>query len=154
MTTLTAIEKLQRHTAKIRNGKHRVKPGQPIRFPEAAAHGDFIRQGDLYLILIENTTSFAGYSVVESPRDIDRQLVPGNTTGAKHCLDSLKGVTLLRPVEWTGETLQGPLLRLSQERVVMHPTHGAVTLLAGTTILCHYQRELDQELRKERRARD
>src|SRR5687767_13632721 len=103
MATLTAIEKLQRATKKIANGNDpKVKPGQPERFTEACTAGDAIRQGDLYLVLAEAVPS--GYEQVATPKDADRQLVPGNTVGAKHCLDSLDGVELWRPAQWTEET--------------------------------------------------
>ncbi len=48
----------------------------------------------------------------------------------------------------------GPVLVLSQDRVVTHPTHGDVALLAGSVVECHYQREFDAELRRERRVAD
>jgi hypothetical protein len=149
---LSAIEKIQRHTSRIKDGKAKVKPGHPVRMSEAAGVNDAIRQGDLYLIVIDKVPS--DVVLIRSRKDIDRQLVPGNTTGAKHCLDSLDGVELYRPTDWSESTLQGPVFRLSKERTVLHPTHGAVTIPAGFLIECRYQREFDQEQKRERRARD
>ncbi len=153
MATMTAIEKIQRTTKRIANGKDpRVKPGQPERFTAAATVGDSIRQGDLYVTIWEAVP--ADYVRIEKPKEIDKQLVPGNTVGAKHCLDSLDGVELYRPQNWTEESLEGPFLRLTKERTVIHPTHGHVTIPAGFGAICDYQREQDQEEKKERRARD
>lgn len=161
--SLTAIEKIQRRVTRIANGKDlKVKPGQIERFSEAAVEGDFVRQGDLYLIVAERPSSKSkfdwdrflrshGYAKASKP---SLQLVPGNTQGARHCLDSLDGVELLVPSNWNDESLQGPFLRIAKQRTIPHPTHGPVVIPAGFSILCCYQREYDKELAKERRARD
>ena len=96
----------------------------------------------------------SGMVEVKKPTELDKQLVPGNTIGAKHCLDSLDGVELHKPAKWDNESLVGPVLVLSKDRTVLHPTHGAVTMLAGSIVECHYQRELDAETKRELRARD
>lgn len=150
---VTEIDKVQRHAKRIASGKDaKVRPGQPERFTAAATIGDAIVQGDLYLV-IAGSKPPKGYVRVDA-KDIDRQLVPGNTVGAKHCLDSLAGVTLYRPANWSEESLEGPYFQLTQERTVLHPTHGAVTIPAGMAVECHYQREWNLEQRKQQRARD
>lgn len=148
----TTIERIKRHAKRIADGHERVKPGQPVRFTEAATANDTIRQGDLYLTIVGKVPS--GYAKINAPNAANKQLVPGSTQGAKHCLDSLVGVTLYRPKKWSAESLEGPCLVLAKERKVLHPTHGAVTIPAGFTVLCRYQREFDSEQRRERRARD
>lgn len=149
---LTTIEKLQRHAKRIASGQETVKPGMPARFTEACVPGDCIWQGDLGLEIV--TAVPAGLAKLDTPKDVDRQLVPGNTTGAKHCLDSLDGVTLYRPENWSEESLDGPCLVLAEERTVTHPVHGAVTIPAGFIVQCHYQREFDAEQRRAVRSRD
>ena len=129
-----------------------VRPGQPSSFTMACVQGDCIDQGDLRLVVVDAPPS--GWSEVVHMKKADRQLVPGNTRGAKHCLDSLEGVRLFHPKEWSEESLWGPCFSVSEERVVLHPVHGAVTVPPGLTILCRYQREYDKELAKERRTRD
>lgn len=160
MAVLTTIEKIQRRVAKIANGKDlKVKPGQLERFSEAVVDGDFLRQGDLYLIAAERGGKFgwkaflknAGYSLCKKPSP---QLVPGSTQGARHCLDSLDGVEVLLPHEWNADSLHGPFLRFTKQRTVQHPVHGAVVIPAGFSILCWYQREFDREQQKARRAAD
>ena len=135
------------------NADPRVKPGQPERFTEAATVNDCLRQGDLYVVIAENRLP-AGYVKIAKPKAIDKQLVPGNTEGAKHCLDSLAGVELWRPENWNTESMEGPYMKLSQERTILHPTHGAITIPAGFAVHCIYQREFDQEQKREMRARD
>jgi hypothetical protein len=149
----SVIEKIQKHAAKIRNGEHdKIGPGVPVTMSNALVAGEGVAQGDLNIIVADSVPR--GYVLIKKPQSRDNQLVPGNTVGAKHCLDSLAGVTLYRPQQWTEESLDGPCLVLTQERTVLHPTHGAVTIPAGMTVVCHYQREYDRELAIERRARD
>jgi hypothetical protein len=152
---LTAIEKITRRANKIASGKDsKIEPGLAIRLSEAASVNDCVRQGDLYLIVVESIP--ASHKRVAKPKAIDCQLVPGNTEGAKHCLDSLAGVELYRPAAWgpNYDELDGPVFKLSQDRTVQHPTHGDVTIPAGFTITCRYQREWDAEQARERRNAD
>lgn len=153
---LAAIDKITRKASRIRNGNDKIEPGQPVRMSEAAAPMDYVRQGDLYIVVMEATAIPAGFVGVKKPKDVDRQLVPGNTQGSKHCLDSLAGVRLFRPADWNDkyEGLDGPCLVLSEERTIEHPTHGSVTIPAGFAVQCRYQREWDAEQRRERRNAD
>lgn len=149
----SVIERIQKHVQRVAAGEHEtVRPGQAFRVTEAASVGDGVWQGDLGLEIVAAVP--AGYQRVSKPRAADKQLVPGNTKGARHCLDSLAGVQLYRPENWSEESLQGPCLVLTKARQVLHPTHGAVSIPAGFTVLCRYQREWDKEQAKERRARD
>jgi len=153
----TVIERLEKHAAVIRDGRHdRVCPGQAYELSPAASCGDGVWQGDLGLEIVAGVPN--GYKLCEVPT---LQLVPGTTQGARHCLDSLDGVCLFLPQGWQkGEAeLAGPCLVLTQRRSVQHPVHGAVVLAGGTpeqplVILCRYQREWDVELRRARRAAD
>jgi hypothetical protein len=151
--TICAIDEIQTHARRIAAGEHEtVKPGQPARFTDAAQPGDAIWQGDLCLEVVAGVPD--GYTLAKKPA---AQLVPGTTQGARHCLDSVRGVKVYYPQGWPAsaeETLTGPCLVLSQERAVLHPTHGPVTVPAGFTVLCSYQKEYDAELRRERRNQD
>lgn len=151
--TASVIERAQKHAAKVAAGEHEtVKPGQPFRITEATSIGDGVWQGDLGIEVVAVVP--ADYVRVAKPKAADKQLVPGSTQGAKHCLDSLVGVKLFRPKDWSEESLAGPCLVLGKERTILHPTHGPITIPAGFTVLCRYQREWDKEQAKERRARD
>jgi hypothetical protein len=147
---ITAIEKIQEHATRIKNGEHdKIGPGKPVTMSNALVAGEGVAQGDLMLIVVDSVPK--GFELRQEP---SVQLVPGNTVGAKHCLDSLDGVELFYPEEWSEESLVGPVMRLSQERTVLHPTHGAVTIPGGMLVGCFYQREWDREVAAERRARD
>ncbi len=146
----TAIDRIEARKQVILSGKDpKVRPGQPECFTDAATVGDCIPQGDLYLIVADEIPQNF------KPKQIN-QLVPGNTQGARHCLDSLDGAEVFVPPGWSDDydELQGPFLRLSKERTIVHPTHGDVTIPAGFIVECVYQREWDAEQARERRNAD
>lgn len=144
----TAIERITERASQIASGGDKIVPGEAVRLSDAAVAGDTVRQGDLYLVVVDGP--------VEGGSKPARQLVPGNTEGAKHCLDSLEGVSMRFPEGWGPEHagLQGPVFHCKEERTVCHPKHGDVTIPAGFTVAAHYQREWDQEQRAERRNAD
>lgn len=151
-TKRTAIEKIERHAKAIAGGKAKVHPGQPFRFSEAAQSGDGVWQGDLGICLIEIIPG--GHEETKNP---SIQLVPGNTEGAKHCLDSLQGVTMYYPKGWpqSAETdYLGPILSLTEERTILHPKHGPVSIPAGSIVQCTFQREFHAETQRSRRNAD
>lgn len=154
MSIATAIDRIQAHATNISAGRNeRVKPGQPERLSEAASVGDTVAQGDLYLMVVDSVP--VGYKRLSRPKKSDAQLVPGTTQGARHCLSDLRAVVLHRRSDWgQGESLLGPCFTTKREVQVLHPVHGDVTIPAGFTVLCGYQREFDQEQRRERRNLD
>jgi hypothetical protein len=147
-----AIEEIQSFVKRVANNQEAVKPGTPVRFTEASTVRDRIWQGDLALTVVASVPK--DYKKVEKLSEVNRQLVVGNTEGAKHCLKSLNGVDVYLPPVWNEESLKGPVLVCNSETTVLHPTHGDVTVPAGFIIECTYQREYDKELERERRARD
>lgn len=147
----SVIDQIVEHARKISCGEHdKVRPGMPMRISEAAVPGEFVWQGDLKLTIVDRVPN--GLSKVES----FCQLVPGNTVGARHCLDSTDGVECHVPEGWGPkyEGLVGPCLVLQAERAIEHPKHGHVTIPAGMIIQCSYQRVWDVEQARERRSRD
>lgn len=150
----SAVQEIQEHV-ESQKGDPDVQPGQPARFTEACGPDDCIAQGDLNIFLMEDFEEVpSGYKLVEHLKERDKQLVPGNLEGARHILDSLKGVKMYRPVTWTEESLEGPILVLSEERTVTHPVHGPVTLLASRTFGFSYQREWAKERQRAVRSLD
>ncbi len=147
---MEAIQKIVNHAEKISKGEIKtVMPGKELSFSPACTVNDRIWQGDLGLTISDCVPE--GYELAKKP---SLQLVKGNNVGAKHCLDSLDGVEMYTPIGWNEESLAGPYLKLTQDRTVMHPKHGDVNMNAGTEIHCTYQRERDNELARDRRARD
>ena len=148
---MQTMQKIQNWVSQVKNDEHEtVKAGQPFRITEACTVNDRVCQGDFNITVAEDKVP-EGYILAENPQ---KQLVFGNNIGARHCLDSLEGVEMYVPENWNEESLNGPFLRLSQERTIEHPKHGDVTIPAGFAINCTYQREYDEEQKRERRARD
>lgn len=148
----SVIEKIEKHAQLIANGGHdRITPGAPMTISAAATPGDGVWQGDLGLEIVECVPS--NYVKAQKP---SLQLVPGNTQGARHCLDSLAGVEMFLPPHWGDDfdSLKGPCFVLSKTRTVVHPVHGDVTIPAGFTVLCRYQRNYDAAQQREHRAYD
>jgi hypothetical protein len=147
---MEAIQKIVDHAQKIKNCEIKtVMPGKALEFSPACTVNDRIWQGDLAITIANKVPE--GYELVKNP---SVQLVKGNNIGAKHCLDSLDGVEMHVPKNWTEESLVGPYLKINQDRNIVHPVHGNVKVLSGTEVHCTYQREFDSELKAERRARD
>lgn len=149
---MKTIELIERHARNIAEGRERVKPGMPYRISEATCVGEGVWQGDLGIEIVASVPN--GHVLIERPTDVDRQLVPGNTVGSRHCLASLSGVKLYRRADWSAESLVGPCIVCESETTITHPTHGAVTIPAGFTVALRYQRVWEAEQRKARRAAD
>lgn len=152
MKTLTAenvLTDLQKHAESIKSGE-----AQTVG---TASLGDVVRQGDLYLTVIEALPPSAKKSK-------QKQLAPGTTQGSRHIADAQtfeadKGeiVSAIRKANPNAlpdvERFIGPLVVFSEASPVMHPEHGWVTMPAGSVCAVTYQRDLDQEER-ERRVQD
>lgn len=149
-TIMKTIERMASHK------NSNLGPGEAYRIPDAADVGECVPQGDLYLSIASGIPE--GYHRVEQPTNLDRQLVPGTTTGSRHCLERLDTVDLYWPTGWSHslayEGLAGPAFVCREDTDVLHPTHGTVTCPAGRVIVCGYQRVYDDELKRERRAQD
>lgn len=148
-----SLGRIESHRDAIVRGECKLGPGQPIRMSEALGNGEGVAQGDLNLIVRERVPE--GYELRENGGG---QLVPGNTTGAKHIITDLTAVEIYDPPGWspTYDELKGPFLVVKREveNLVGHPVHGPVTIPADRVVECGYQRVWDQEELKARRQRD
>lgn len=145
------IELCEKHVKKINEGRARVSPGNPFHLNEAASVGDGVWQGDLGIEIVEKIPD--GY--VPSKRT--RQLVPGDTLGARHCLDDPSTVDQFSLPEGWGKDytgLDGPSFVCILETTISHPVHGDVIVSKGHVVRCRYQRNLDEETKREQRAVD
>jgi hypothetical protein len=150
---MSVIESIKSFVQKTAVSSEYVRHGVPVNFTEASTSGDRIWQGDLALT-IRNKVPKGYVSAEFSKLSKNLQLVHGSNVGSMHCLDSTEGVELFIPADWNEESLKGPFFKLAQERTVTHPKHGNVTIPAGFSVQCSYQREYDAEQKRERRARD
>ena len=148
-----SITKILRHATRLKNGNGRVKPGQPYSIPKSWTEGEACAQGDLNIIVWYELPN-SGYP----QKDFGTQLVPGESQGSRHCLDSVDGVTRWYPDAWKPtedyDLQNGPYLLGDRDFTITHPTHGDVTVPAGMLVECWYQREYDSEQKRERRNAD
>lgn len=150
-SVVESLGRIEAHRDRLVAGEGKIAPGQPIRMSDGLSMGDAVAQGDLNLVVSEKPPE--GYKLRESGNG---QLVPGNTTGAKHIVEDVTAVEIYDPPGWgpNYDNLAGPFIVAKREVTIGHPTHGAVTIPAGFCVECLYQRVWDQEQKKERRQRD
>ena len=139
------LNKMQEQVESIRND-------QPIEFPLAASAGDYIRQGDVYVTLLDEVPSdFTKRELKDLGRN-PAQVAIGNTQGSRHIWDSLEGVEIYKKDR--ANELQGCVYALSQTRTLTHPEHGDVVCLVpeGETRIFDitYQRAYADEIKRVR----
>lgn len=112
-----------------------------------ASVGDVVRQGDLYLVCLEE---------LPDGKPIDgRQLAPGTTQGSRHVLAGECRIVTADQAEVAdriGHDVQpelvGPVFRCDAECTVTHPEHGDKVLPQGTAWAVVYQRAYADEVRR------
>lgn len=101
MTTTATTFDIDNHAAvrQLREAQaqvEKIKNDDPQNFPEAASVGDAVRQGDVYIQLIDDVMS-APFLFKKATPSYPMQLAPGNTKGSRHCLEHGRGVTAYEP---------------------------------------------------------
>jgi hypothetical protein len=101
MTTATHTQNIQQTLVDIADAVEKIKNDQMQHFPEAASIGDAVRQGDIYIQLIDerDIAKLDGlYSpVAETELGNHLQLAPGNTKGSRHIIQNAAGLTMWLP---------------------------------------------------------
>lgn len=156
------IDRIIDECEKVSRGDHELKPGMPHYMTGAESVGDTVCQGDFWIIVAEKVPE-SGFKKREEFKSGDAQvsnvgqLVPGNTVGSRHCLNTVSDekVEVYYPEVWNEDSLVGPYLVVKSDGVVIeHPKHGHVHLHKDTVYRCVYQREYDKVQKAERRSRD
>lgn len=108
------------------------------RFIEKIKLGEYGRQGDIYLVSIDDFDK----NLYTLRTNGDRQLTPGNTQGSRHLVD--EGVeiwdlkTPSRPVKTPrGYMLKGAVIRSKDFFAQPHPEHADFNYHGGTYQVCH-----------------
>jgi hypothetical protein len=87
----------------ISEAVERIKNDQMQHFPEAASIGDAVRQGDVYIQLIDDRSleTIGGFYVPVAAEALQNhlQLAPGNTKGSRHVLQSADDLEMWLPVD-------------------------------------------------------
>lgn len=105
--------------------------------------GDEWRQGDVRIVRLPDDFDASTCTPDPSP---SLQLVAGNTLGSRHCLSTLKGVTMYRLRDAT--VLDGPVIHTAQPIDVLHPEHGNCRNLPAGWYAFPGQRSYAAELRR------
>ncbi len=99
--------------AAIHTAVEAIKNDGLQHFPEAASIGDAVRQGDVYIQLIDDADvaddKLKHLFVQMSTPEL--QLAPGNTKGSRHCLASADGVEMWVPARTDLAVLQYAMMR-------------------------------------------
>lgn len=132
MQAVKELEAIQQHAESIRNdAEHRIETMSP---------GDAWAQGDVGIVCLESLP--ANSTKIKKP---SAQLAPGTTQGSRHCLRSMRGLSLYTI---RGATpLDGPVIEAKRGCAIDHPEHGNVVLPPGVYAIV-YQRAYADELRR------
>lgn len=141
MNATQTVNTASANFAKVLSSVEEIKNDAPQRFPEAASFGDYMRQGDVYVELLEVVPQNS-----KKVEEMHAQVVPGNTKGSRHILDSLDGVKMFTKTNPT--ELDGPILLLEKERVLTHPEHGNIILPADRVYAITFQRAFANEMKR------
>lgn len=110
MNTAVIVNNVQQTLVDIADAVEKIKHDQMQHFPEAASIGDAVRQGDIYIQLIDARdleTLGALYTPVDSAAlSSHLQLAPGNTKGSQHIIQSSDGLMMWLPTLTDDAVLQ------------------------------------------------
>lgn len=110
MSSIAMLQKIKAQAEKIQCADKHC-------FPEAASFGDFWRQGDLYITLLEKVPE--EYEKCK----VNCKLVNGTSQGSQHVL-SHDDVEMFKNPHAT--VLQGPVFTSAKSVTIEHPEHGDV----------------------------
>ena len=109
MTTATKTKNtynVSRTLADIAAAVEAIKNDGLQHFPEAASVGDAVRQGDVYIQLINEADIAAAGPLFRKMAEPRLQLAPGDTKGSRHILASAEGVEMWEPTLTDESTLK------------------------------------------------
>lgn len=92
----TATVSVTKAVRRVEEAVEKIINDADQHFPAAATVGDAVRQGDVYIQLIEDVTDTPfGYKLQNNP-EFPIQLAPGNTKGSRHMLEASDGVVVYK----------------------------------------------------------
>ena len=147
------IEELIKNNEMLVKGNLKIKPGQDINFSPALTSDDIAAQGDLYFRRISESEIPDNYMAMTP----FKQMVPGNTKGAKHTFNEMP-LKCFVPQGWSAEESykgsRGPIVVIGPN-VLTHAEHGNWTLeLEKDCIEFGYQNDWDYQEKEIVRQRD
>lgn len=115
---------------RVRKSVTDPKP-ETIRLTAANSVGEWVRQGDVYLRIVDKIPEGA-----REIQDFNGQLAPGDTRGSRHCVDPKKVKAFALP---NARIEDGSILQVLDNDEVTHPDHGHVALEKGLCIAVSFQ---------------
>jgi len=131
---------------RVKNSVKNPKP-DPIMLSNVNTTGEFVRQGDIYVTLLEGkptgtlkkVTKFAGKEF---------QLAPGNSRGSRHMLDNVEAVEIYDRGTREDGIEAGYAIKVNEACSIVHPEHGTVNLGKDMWVAVTYQLTWDQVARR------
>lgn len=117
-----------------------IKNDEPQIFPAAANVGDNVRQGDIYIVKLEDD-----FNVSDLKRTEVKQLAEGVSKGSRHIATGDVEIFERKGGNYT--VLDGPVLKVNSKATVEHPEHGDWKLEKGFYGV-NFQRAYAEELRR------
>ena len=135
MNAVAVFEKIKSDVERIVNdAPHSMHTMEPM---------DEWRQGDVRIIRLPDDLNEKYLKPLDK---VPTQLAPGTTTGSRHCLDCTDGVDAYELQN--GNQLDGPVLKISEPRSIVHPEHGDCCELRPGWYAFPGQRAYADELRR------
>lgn len=125
--------------------KSSLSPLKETRVVDAIEVGQFVRQGDVYVIRIESVPP-------DLNRTSARQLAPGSTQGSRHTVSDAVTVferNMDRINSEFGLAFAGPIIESADRFTVMHPEHADISLPGGC-----YEIRYQSDFASQQRAKD
>jgi len=142
----TAAKNLKKPNEAIEAMRKEGPIDQDIRVIKEIAVGECVRQGDLYVIRVNDSgeTSFESGNGGENTtidtakfkNEGEYQLAPGNTMGSRHCIEDKKAVTMKRDMT-NNSPVVGDLIVAKDRFTITHPEHAHHSLPAGTYLVAY-----------------
>lgn len=107
---------------------------QETRFVDKIQPGQFVRQGDIYIVCVKSVNPKLKETKV-------RQLAMGNSQGSRHVIEG--EAEIFAPVSKTiqrtklGEYFEGPSFRCKEHVTISHPEHAHISLPPGSYEVRH-----------------
>lgn len=104
-------------------------------FPVAANIGDAVRQGDIYIQLIDPVETTPPFFIKVTSPTFPFQLAPGNTKGSRHCLEHSDGIEIYTPetslLQTDESDIEMSMRRSLREKIYTHAKTLSETNVSG-----------------------
>lgn len=133
---------------RVKNSVKNPKP-DPIVLSNVNTPGEFVRQGDIYVTLLDGKPTGTLKKVPAAKlTSKEFQLAPGNSRGSRHMLDNVDAVEIYDRGTREDGIEAGYAIKVNEACSIVHPEHGTVNLGEDMWIAVTYQLTWDQVARR------